>query len=1044
MSTRALLLGLLLAAFVATSAAEAGETYFTFKITSREELSKLTKIVSIDQVKDGQVFAYANDDELARFRELGYAYEVLPNPSSLVVPEMATDKADIQAWDVYPTYSQYVAMMNQFETNYPGLCDVQTIGTTVQGRALLVAKISDNVGVEEDEPEVLYVSTMHGDEATGYVLMLRLIDSLLVSYGSDTRITDMVDNMEIWINPNHNPDGTYHGGDNTVSGAWRYNANSVDLNRNFPDPQDGQHPDGYAWQVETVAMMNFAIAHNFVISANFHGGAEVVNYPWDTWSTRHADDSWWIDISRAYADTVHVYGPSGYMTDLNNGITDGWDWYEVDGGRQDYMTYFRGGREVTIEISSTKLPSGSSLPSYWQYNKRSLLQWLENAGYGIRGIVTDAVTDLPVAAMVTVLNHDVDSAQVFTDPAVGDYHRMIDAGTWNLRFSALGYVSQTINNIVATDGGTTRIDVELEPLSEEPVLDFQSQNAGDIQPGDAASMYITLINSGGGDATGVSGTLETDESYVTITQDYSTFPIILELGGQGTSNSAYQLTVSPSCPLYHEANFNLVIAADGGYEDTVTFAITVGRQVEDFETGGFAKYPWQMAGNQPWTLVTSGAYEGAYSAKSGTIGNSQSSTMQMTLNVISAGNITFFYKVSSESGYDYLVFYIDGVSKGSWSGSVGWIQGSYPVTAGSHTFKWTYSKDGSEVGGSDCAWVDYIVLPQSSAVLNITTTSLPGWTAGIPYSQQLVATGGYGTKTWSDLYNNLTGTGLTLSGSGLLSGTPAAGLVSFTAHVEDQGGSSDNQLLSFMVAAAPNITTLTLPDWTAGRPYSQQLQVVGGTGTKTWSDLNNDLTGTGLSLTPGGLLSGTPINSGQIAFTARVQDQVGATDDQPLTVMINAAPQITTSSMPDGTTGVSYSVQLESAGGTGTKTWTDVDTSLSGSGLTLSSTGLVSGTPTQPGTVNFTAKVTDQAGATAQQQLPISIFAGWVCGDANASGDVDIDDVVYLIGYVFASGPAPVPEASGDANCSGDIDIDDIVYLIQYIFGGGPVPCAEC
>jgi hypothetical protein len=74
----------------------------------------------------------------------------------------------------------------------------------------------------------------------------------------------------------------------------------------------------------------------------------------------------------------------------------------------------------------------------------------------------------------------------------------------------------------------------------------------------------------------------------------------------------------------------------------------------------------------------------------------------------------------------------------------------------------------------------------------------------------------------------------------------------------------------------------------------------------------------------------------------------------------------------------------------------------------------------------------------------------YICGDANGSGGdpaVDIDDVVYLINYIFAGGPAPEPVEAGDADCSGGdvpIDIDDVVYLINYIFAGGPAPCADC
>jgi hypothetical protein len=75
--------------------------------------------------------------------------------------------------------------------------------------------------------------------------------------------------------------------------------------------------------------------------------------------------------------------------------------------------------------------------------------------------------------------------------------------------------------------------------------------------------------------------------------------------------------------------------------------------------------------------------------------------------------------------------------------------------------------------------------------------------------------------------------------------------------------------------------------------------------------------------------------------------------------------------------------------------------------------------------------------------LLLSLFS-YICGDADGSQNVDIDDTVYLITYIFSGGPAPDPMEAGDADCSGDIDIDDVVYLITYIFGGGPAPCAGC
>ncbi len=454
---------------LAGTKAQASQYYIRFNIHSPNELSEFIKILSIDDVKGDTVYAYANDRQFAEFKSTGRDYTILPNPGDLITPRIARSPSEAQNWDVYPTYQGYLDLMAQFEANHSSLCRVINIGSTAQGRQLLVLKISDSLDTNEDEPEVFYSSTMHGDEVTGYIMMLRLIDSLLTSYGTDPRITKMVDSMEIYINPLANPDGTYFGGDDGVDGAIRYNANWVDLNRNFPDPAAGSHPDGEAWQPETVAMMNFMLAHHFAISANFHGGAEVFNYPWDTWSRLHPDDTWWRQAGRRFADTVHANAVSGYMTYRDNGITNGYAWYRVTGGRQDYMNYFRHGREVTIEISNIKMPEGDSLPKYWTYLRKSLLNYLSEALYGVRGTVTSAESGLPIAARVTVVSHDADSSQIYTDPAIGDYHRFLAPSTWAFQFDANGFESQTITGITVANFSVVAVNVQLQPAAIPPL-----------------------------------------------------------------------------------------------------------------------------------------------------------------------------------------------------------------------------------------------------------------------------------------------------------------------------------------------------------------------------------------------------------------------------------------------------------------------------------------------------------------------------------------------------------------------------------------------
>jgi hypothetical protein len=785
-----------------TTVSGANQYYFKINIQSPKDLDVLTKIVSIDNVKDNVVYAYANDTELAKLAASGYSYTMMPNPIEGANPSMAKSSHDVKAWDVYPTYQQYLDMMNQFEANHPTICKVINFGSTGQGRQLLALKISDNVNAAENEPEVWLTSSIHGDEVTGYVTTLRLADSILTTYGTDAGITNLVDNLEIYITPLANPDGTYHGGDGSVSGAWRGNANGIDLNRNYWDPADGQHPDGYAWQVETIANMNFMAAHRFVISANFHGGAEVVNYPWDTWSRLHPDDTWWQQISRRFADTVHVYGPSGYLTDLQNGITNGYAWYRVAGGRQDYMTYFMHGREATIEISNTKMPAANTMPTFWVSLRKSFLNWISEALYGVRGVVTSATTGLPLAAKVTVMSHDADSSLIYTDPAVGDYHRMIAPGTWTFKFEATGYLPQTISGVSVTNLNTTILDVQMQPQSPYPVINYVSNNApASIPAGGSALLNITVQNDGGDNATNMQGTLITSDANITVTQNTALFPTIAAFGGIGTSLSQYGLSVSPSCPNSHVATFLLALAADGNYHDTVTFDMTLARTIENFETGNFVSFPWQFPGVLPWTVVTTAPYDGSYCAQSGAIGNSLSTKMSVAQTVLTDGNISFFYKVSSEPNWDLLKFRIDGTVMGQWSGTVAWTQATYPVTAGSHTFMWEYVKDGSQTGGSDKVWVDQIIFPpvqSASQPLQIVTASVPDGWVGLAYSQQLTASGGTAPYTWSDLNNNLVGTGLSLSSNGLLSGTPTqAGQISFTARVQDQASGSINKAYSF-------------------------------------------------------------------------------------------------------------------------------------------------------------------------------------------------------------------------------------------------------
>jgi hypothetical protein len=257
----------------------------------------------------------------------------------------------------------------------------------------------------------------------------------------------------------------------------------------------------------------------------------------------------------------------------------------------------------------------------------------------------------------------------------------------------------------------------------------------------------------------------------------------------------------------------------------------------------------------------------------------------------------------------------------------------------------------------------------------------------------------------------------------------------------------DVQVRAFTCDQEPGpleITTESLPDWTAGYPIAEPLAATGGVGQYAWTDKYGDLIGTGLTLSSGGVLSGTATTAGVVSFTAEVVDQEEGVDEKLLAITINDFLTITGTSLPSVVVGSPYSQQLTASGGTGNKSWTDRDGDLSGTGLAMDSDGAITGTPLSIGTIEFTAMVEDAVGCTDETLLSVDVLAPYICGDANDDGDVNVADAVYIINFVFKGGPAPDPPCVGDANGDDDVNVGDAVYLIAFVFSGGPPPVEGC
>ncbi|MFD1161272.1 immunoglobulin-like domain-containing protein [Hwangdonia seohaensis] len=495
-----------------------GELTFTFKVNSQKEIDNYSKdfsIVNYDS-KTKTVKAWANKNQFRAFQAKHIPFQV-PESENEMDADLIYDsksknsKGSLSAKGLantlsfpvanYPTYAQYAQQMQDFENDYPTLVDKFSIGTTTQGdKELLFVKISDNVGTDEQEPKLLFTSSMHGDEIAGYPMMLSLIDYILTVYSNPghadhARVKNLVENTEIWINPNANPDGTYHNSpsNTSVANARRGNANNVDLNRNYPDNVQGAHTDGNAYQTETLAFMALADANHFVISANFHGGTELVNYPFDNAYVSqytHPDGNWFEFTGVEYAmhaqNDSDALGDTTYMTadDDSNvypspGVTHGAEWYRVYGGRQDFMNFYHQCREITVELSDTKILPESQLVNYWLYNRDALLDYLTQGTYGFRGTVKDANTNNPIDATVTIVGHDAYGSHTVTDISHGDYYRPIKAGTYDILFEAPCYQPVTLTGQTISDYQTLALaDVLLTPIGAVAPTGLSASNLG--------------------------------------------------------------------------------------------------------------------------------------------------------------------------------------------------------------------------------------------------------------------------------------------------------------------------------------------------------------------------------------------------------------------------------------------------------------------------------------------------------------------------------------------------------------------------------------
>ncbi len=265
------------------------------------------------------------------------------------------------------------------------------------------------------------------------------------------------------------------------------------------------------------------------------------------------------------------------------------------------------------------------------------------------------------------------------------------------------------------------------PVIVKMQIDDRTTGNGNLRldAGETVDFILSVANSG-------HAKMDPGQVYFSFTEgltgtplDSSLLPVIMP---GDTTQITVTSTIAGDAPY---GTFVRIIAAVStcGYMIRDTFHFPVGLVYEDFETGDLLFFPWENTSEIPWLVTSQTAWNGSFSAASGDIGDSQTSVIKIECDVPQDDSISFYFRVSSESGYDFLRFFIDSLEQEHWSGEIAWGRTTYPVNAGTHNFMWQYTKDGSVSKGLDRAWIDFVVFPKDAVCDNSSAVrrfSLPG------------------------------------------------------------------------------------------------------------------------------------------------------------------------------------------------------------------------------------------------------------------------------------------------------------------------------
>lgn len=641
--------------------------------------------------------ALVTDEQLAMLADRGMRVEILYGEMAGDRMRWAEAEASYTLATSYYTASKFnvvnppvgslMERLLQLYNAHPTITRLYNLGASHDGAYDIIAmQVTRNPNVVEAEPKIRMYANIHGDEKGGVMVSVDVLETILAGYTAvpqNLTAKKLVDESEMWFIPIGNPYGN--------ANSTRYNSRGVDLNRNFWGPSGSDVTPAWS-EKETQVIRDLtetATADHskkrFAASISFHEGAVVFNSIWNYTTAAPSDEPiFWSSRTGGTGcgsqsiPNCPTRAPHGLAQAYADGCTtpgfwysEGFDWYGTRGDTNDWAYGAWTQLDTTIELNSQKTPPASQIPVYTAQHRQAVLNYMMKAFQGIHGVMTDQITGNPldgtVAATATAsasipVPHAYQA--VYTDPVAGDFHRILQPGTYTIVCNAPGYMPTTVTGVVVTADTESYANCPMNrtglTYASSTVTDTCSTGGaysgdGILDAGEGATLRLTLGNPGSAAATSVQGSISTTAPNVTITQATAAFANV-PAGGTGASAAPhFAFTVAPGVACGTVLPFDVdMTSAEGSWDDefTVTVGVPSGGTAQTLYAESFDGTTFPPTG---WAQVDISGTAGNWARSTGTVHPTGGGTR-------SGAGLTYFNSWTAADGSSTRLYRTSGVS----------------------------------------------------------------------------------------------------------------------------------------------------------------------------------------------------------------------------------------------------------------------------------------------------------------------------------------------------------------------------------------------